>query len=381
MASATPADRAREEQEKQRGRDRLRYVSPKTCGKITAHDRYWTLQFLVRYLFRCETLSLERPRDGYLLARPLPDLVDRIPVRPDDVRHFDSEKEKRAHEVLAHAVLGSACSLAGEPEEADLAFRRAADRLPAPAWAGAELKLRYGSHLARMGDASAERYLADSLDLWARAGDEIGRARTHLARGTLLGLPVADCVVELARAIILPDRRTKVGRRTCNRAIQALARKDLVLAPGLAKQEEAFFLIKTAQDAFKGRSTDPRKARLVWIEGVLLGNLAVSRHAERLSRAARSHFRELKALVDFVLVSLDLARFLVAEGSIQAARELRAATLEDLAPLEDAFEDLGSDAGSRVIELVASWPEAKDSSDLTLLRRRIVAEETGRGPT
>lgn len=365
-----PTEMSPEEREQSRSRGRIRYVDPENCGKITARDCYWTRQFLARYVDRCETVSRKIPRDGHALARPLPVLVDRIPVRPGDIRHFDSEKEKAAHKVLAYAVQGSACSRADEPEEADLAFKRAAEGLPAAVWAGAELKLRYGSHLARIGDPSADRHLVESFDFWARAGDETGRARTHFARATLLGLPVPDCILEIARAIRIADGRSRKGRRVRDRAIEVLARKDLVFAAGLANQEEAVFLVKTVQDDFKGRSMDSRKARLLWIEGVLVGNLAVSRHAERRLRKARRSFRELRAPVDFVLVSLDLARFLFAEGDAQAARNVGVETLDDLVDLEDS----GSAVANRLAGLAQGWPDAQGSSDLTSLRREIVGE-------
>ena len=89
-SAKVPADLAAE---RQRARERIRYVRPEIAGKVLGHDRYWTVQFLDLYLERCDETAFDVPSDAYLLAQHLPEVARRIRVwaRGQELGHADRE--------------------------------------------------------------------------------------------------------------------------------------------------------------------------------------------------------------------------------------------------------------------------------------------------
>lgn len=356
------------EYEMQRARDRMRYVDPQTCGKILGHDRYWTRQFLARYLDRCDASICERPDDGYRLARHAPELARRIRVG-SNARYFDSERDKASAEVWALAVQGSACRSADEMAEAELVFQRAfalLKRRGVGPKAVAELERRYAAYLAVARDAEADEHLERSLEICRRIGYRAGEADALALRGYVsfhAGRPGA--VADFVEAMRLADLQTRRGKDTYNSSLQNLTGTLLLRGKGLREQEAAVVLLQQVKEELKGRSLSARKVKLVWIEGLMLRNLGVDRHAQRQLNKAREGLFSLKQPLDFTLVSLDLGQLLLSGEEVEAVRDLGRDTQEKLTELTD---------DPTLLEIISLWPRTASSvEDFLELRRDVAA--------
>lgn len=368
-----PSERSPElEYELQRARDRMRYVDPHTCGKILGHDRYWTRQFLARYLDRCDAVICEQPRDGYRLARHVPELARRIRVG-SDVRYFDSEREKASAEVWALAVQGSACRAADEMAEADLVFHRAFALLRRPEQgqkvgpkALAELERRYAAYLAVAREAEADKHLERSLEICRKYDYRACEADALALRGYIsFHSGAKGAVTDFVQAMRLADMGTRRGKTTYQLALHNLTGTLLLRGKGLREQEVAVVLLQEVKEDLKGRSLSVRKAKLVWIEGLMLRNLGVDRHAQRQLNRAREGLFILKKPFDFLLVSLDLGQLLKSGGETDDVQDLGADTRTKLQVLTD---------DSTLLEIAARWPKSASSTkDFLELRRAVAA--------
>lgn len=310
--------------ERRRARERLRWVKPATCGKVLAHERYWTVQFLQRYLERCDDLALDMPADAYLLGQHVPEIARRIRVG-DHATEFETAQQKLSGIVTALAVKASCCYVHHEMQEAVLSIRRAfgglAGRQASPA-AMADLHGRHAVLLTLQrfrteALASVETCLefAEPADERAIAADALA-LRGHLRRDT----EPAEALLDALRAVRYAERKTKRGERTAEAAFfSALA---IVGRPGLVSlhaQEQALKLLVRARKELNGTPTSARKLRLQWLEGRILSNLKIGRHAARQLGKASHGLQKLRLPADFALASLDLIGLHVSEGDLDDA--------------------------------------------------------------
>lgn len=312
--------------EKQRARERLRYVKPQIAGKVLGHDRYWTPQFLELYLERCDETAFVAPSDAYLLAQHLPELARRIRVGAK-AQEWDTPLDKMDGIVRALAVKGSCCRVAGETEEAELCFTRAFRGLQGKAAslvAMSELHRRYAALLATSGrTGEAAEHLEKGLEFAEQGGFSAGAADGLALRGFLYAeSDAAAAVMDFLQAARLADRKTPRGMRTIKASLHNIV---ATVAQGkrnisLKDQEKALKALQVYKDELKGQPTGLRKMRAFWIEGLFLSNLRIERHARRQLSKARSGFLRLDAPLEYLIVSIELIQHLLWSGDTDEAR-------------------------------------------------------------
>ena len=170
-------------------------------------------------------------------------------------------------------------------------------------------------------------------------------------RGLMLTYTAKGGAADYVEAMRYADLRTARGRRTFSAAVQNLALAATTQAVTLQEQEQAYKLLQTVKEMLAKQPKSVRKMKVYWTEGLLLQNLGVSRHAARRLLKARQGFRELNQLVDFVLVSLDLATLYCEEADQASLHELAEETCRVVA--EESEEP-------RLLELLHPWLRAPD---------------------
>ncbi|MDA8017727.1 MAG: hypothetical protein MPN21_09790 [Thermoanaerobaculia bacterium] len=330
----------------------MRYVAPGTAGKVLTHHRYWTVQFLELYLERCDEIAFDVPADAYLLAQHAPEVARRTRVGPE-AREFDTPLDKLSGIVMALAVKGSCCRAHEELAEAALCFRRAFEGVrgrTASTSVMAELHRRYAALLAvGREQETALQHLEQSLTLADQAGDRDAAADGLALRGYLQSeARPAEAVLDFIQASRLADLRSRRGERTAQAALYNLIATLAMDSVGLRDQETALKLLQGLKDHLKGTPTSVRKMKVLWIEGLILANLKIDRHAERQLMKARSGFEKLRQPVDFGVVSMDLAKFHLSRGAEAACRSLASETW-------DTLKRLGPDPEQ--LEIIRIWCE------------------------
>ena len=345
--------------ERQRARERIRYVKPEIAGKVLGHDRYWTVQFLDLYLERCDETAFDVPRDAYLLAQHLPEVARRIRVGPK-AREWDTPLEKMGGIVMALAVKGSCCRACGEFEEARLNYERAFKGLKGrkvSAVAMAELHRRFATLQMVQGEEDALEHVEASLSYCEEGRYLPGRATALNLRGIVQresdpGQSMADFV----ESIRLSDLRSGRGLRTAESAFHNTLALVADGSVGLRDQEAALKLIHRLKGSLKGTPTSVRKLRTLWLEGRLLGNLRIGRHAIRQLSKARIGLLKLGQLVDFAIVSVELAHVHLLESEPEEALEVA----------RTAEEELGKHKlTGKQIEVVLDWCKTEISLERT----------------
>lgn len=318
-----PADLATE---RQRARERIRYVKPEVAGKVLGHDRYWTVQFLELYLERCDETAFDVPADAYLLAQHLPEVARRIRVGPA-ARDWDTPLEKMGGIVMALAVKGSCCRVADETEEAELCFTRAFRGLgnnEPSSEAMAELHRRYAALRATSRRTEeASEHLEKALEFADRCDYSAGVADGLALRGYINAeINPSQAVMDFLQAARQADRKTSRGMRTIKASLRNII---ATVAQGkrnisLRDQEMALKALQVYKSELKGQPTGIRKMKVLWIEGLLLSNLRIERHARRQLGKARRGFLRLDVPLEYALVSIELIQHLLWSGDDEEAQ-------------------------------------------------------------
>lgn len=351
--------------ERRRARERMRYVEPHNAGKILAHHRYWTVQFLELYLERCDETAFDVPSDAYLLAQHAPELARRIRIS-DKAGEYLSVTEKLSGIVLALAAKGSCCRAADEFDEAELCFRRAfrglKDRKAAPV-AMAELHRRYAALLATVRSREdASTHIERSLDYFREADDRAGHADALALRGYLRSeeMPGA-AILDFIEASRFADLRSARGKRTARAALyNVIGTVAMGSSVSLRDQETALKVLQNLKNELKGSPTSVRKMKALWIEGLLLSNLQIDRHAERQLGKARKGFAGLGQAMDFAVISTEIVQFLISRGEVESAKRLAMETLDELQAME---------ASPSQLEIVRRWSQRAPTMESTVEAR------------
>lgn len=335
----------------------MRWVKPETAGKVLGHYRYWTVQFLELYLERCDETALDVPADAYLLAQHAPELARRIRIG-DEAGEYESATEKLSGIVMALAVKGSCCRANAELDEASLCFRRAFEGLnhrKAEPRVMAELHRRYAALLAVLKSPAAMDHVESSLECCRANGYSAGEASGLVLRGYIRSeTHPADAILDFIEASRVADSRSTRGKRTTRAALQNVIGTVASRPIGLRDQENALRLLQRLKNELKGTPTNVRKLRVLWIEGRLLANLRIDRHAERQLRKARKGFLGLGKAIDYAIVSVELIRFLLKAGDSDKASFCA----------EETWDQLGSlKCDRRHLEIIGRWTAQKLSVD------------------
>ena len=352
--------------ERQRARERMRYVKPKIAGKVLAHHRYWTIQFLDLYLERCDETAFDVPADAYLLAQHLPEVARRIRVGPK-AREWDTPLEKMGGIVMALAVKGSCCRAADEIAEAELCFGRAFGGLgkhKVSPLVMAELHRRYAALLLLKKSEDFSQHIERSLQAAESASFAPGLADALALRGiATTETHPAGAVQDFIEAARLADLRSPRGDRTARASLHNVAYTVAYRSVSLRDQETALRLLTRLKSSLKGTPTSVRKLKVLWIEGLLLGNLRIERHSKRQLMKARKGLLGLNDIGSFLVVSIDLYRLLVEFGDETEAQDL---SRETVAIAESRIQDPG------LLGRLRSWVDRKPSPEAILEIRDLV---------
>lgn len=305
---------------------RIGYVSPLTAGKVLGHERYWTLPFLRLYLDLCDETAFHHPEEGYLLGQHAPELARRIPYGEQG---YQTELERRSWRVHALAVWGSCCRVCGELTQAESAYRLArelGERHSVSADCRGEVHARLGVLRLTQGRPQALEEVSRAIELFASSDNHRRVADCLSIRGLaryLSGDPKS--LADLTRALELADGRGVRGRRTVTTILHNMA---LVITGGgvdVTAQEMAYRLLTVVKRRLP-RNRSVQKAKIIWVEGLLLARLGITRLAERRLQRARKSFRQSQEAFELAAVSLDLVCFYLEEGDLAAAEEMAVET-------------------------------------------------------
>ena len=354
--------------EEKDARRRLKRVTCENAVKVTSKDIYWTLPFLELYLERCDSLALDSPHDGLVLANYAPTLASRIPVNRGP-GSYASLEERHSYEVRALAVLATLCRVVDRPRDAEhyyrLAFAIVRER-PVKRDARAELIRRHGYLLLRQGKPSCLESLQLAVDEFRQTDDRNGLADALISLGIAryeIQEDVSAGLKLFAEALPVLDASTTRGQESAVVALGNLAYAISLERASITDQDEARGFIYQARVSLSSQPRSIFKAKLLWIEGLLFRNLFFGRHAARLLSRARDMFKALGLLKLYTVVSLDLATVLHEEGETKALNDLRHETLNALR------RSAGSPAAenSQLLEKLEPWrdrptPEALESA-------------------
>ena len=329
-------------------RRRIRYVQPNNAAKVLGHRRYWSLPFLRLYMDLCDERLFDVPEEGYLLAQNLPELARRIEVGRSEDGHYPSSSAKASWQIRSLAVWGSACRARGELTQAAAAYatatRLAADEGVAPKDSAiGELAARSAVldlTLGRCEDALAQAERA--LAVFRSRHDVIRLADTLVIRGlvrTHLQIAGPPPLADYIEAIRWTDPRDRRSRRTFLCALHNIVvaiYRDAGDAPSL---EETYKVLRRLGKELARRPMSITKAKIQWVEGLILARLGTERLAWRRLRRARSSIRQLGDRRAETLIALDMAILCFDQGDAAKGRELLGELVADLTDQDPRLVD------------------------------------------
>ena len=305
---------------------RIGYVSPLTAGKVLGHARYWTLPFLRLYLDLCDETAFHHPEEGYLLGQHAPELARRIPYGEHG---YASKIERQSWRAHALAVWGSCCRICGELTQAESAYRLAlelTERRELSEDCRGEVHVRLGVLRMVQGQQEAVDEVSRAIEFFSAAENQQRVADCLSIRGLARYLARdPKRLADLARALELTDGKSARGRRTLTTILHNMA---LVISRGgvdVAAQEMAYRLLMVVKRRLP-RNRSVQKAKITWVEGLLLARLGITRLAERRLQRARKSFKQNQKAFELAAVSLDLVCFYLEEGDLGAAERLAVET-------------------------------------------------------
>lgn len=315
-------------------RRRIRYVTPLTASKVLGHPRYWSVAFLRLFLEACDEACFHDPEAGYLQAQHAAELARRIPI--GDGAGYECAAEQRDWRLRALVVWGSCCRAYGELIQAEAAYGRAhellrsaeVDRPPAPDVLG-ELKTRQAVlWMSRGALDKALESLAEAVQLFDRCGNAQRLADALTIRGLARYFARdPDSLLDLLAALELVQEDTTQGRRTLASVLHNMA---LVISRGgvtTKAQEWAYkLLVQTKKRIRRPRSI--QKIKIIWLEGLLLVRLGITRLAEKRLLRAYEALAARRLGLEVAAVGLDLICLYLDEGEDAAARGLAEDTYE-----------------------------------------------------
>ena len=289
----------------------------------------------------------------------------RIRVGPE-AKDWHTPLEKMGGIVLALAVKGSCCRAVDEIAEAELCFDRAfkglGDHVPSPI-VMAELHRRYAALRLMKGASDVAAHIARCLEYSEAGSYRAGRADALTLRG-IVGTQAdpAQAVQDFIEATRLADLKSPRGKRTAKAALQNVGYTIAYRSVGLQDQETALRLLVRLKNELKGTPTSVRKLKVLWIEGLLLGNLRIERHAKRLLSKARRGLLSLGDVGSFLVVSIDLYRSLIEFGDDDEAREI---ALDTVAQAEVHNQD------PELLNRLRTWVDEKPALERILEMRHL----------
>lgn len=307
-------------------RRRIRYLTPLNASKVLAHPRYWTVAFLSLFLETCDETCFHDPEAGYLLAQHAPELARRIATDGDG--GYACDGERRGFEIRALAVWGSCCRAYGELTRSETAYCLAYELIAdAPEQETVsdevlgEVRARHGVLLMCRGESRDALPLLDgAVELFERGGSDRRLADTLAIRGLARYLTRdPDSLMDLTAALDLIDAKTPQGRRTLAAVLHNMA---LAISRGgvtTQAQEWAYkLLVETKKQIQRPRSA--QKTKIIWLEGLLLVRLGMTRLAERRLLKAYRALTERRQGLEVAAICLDLVCLYLDEGDDEAAR-------------------------------------------------------------
>lgn len=323
-------------------RRRLGYITPMSSGKVLAHPRYWTLAFLRLYLDLCDETTFHCAEEGYLLGQPAAELARRIGIQDGG---YGNDQERLDWRVRALAVWGSCCRAHGQLTESRAAYRRAFELVSEAHGDGlspyclGDLHTRYAVFCLTTGRAEALTHLNQAVD--RLEGDlESGRplADALAIRGLVRYLRGdVDSLEDLARSLKWLQPRTPRGRRTL---ISVLHNMALAISRGgmtTEAQELAYRLLTHCQKQLQ-RPRSVQRHKMLWLEGLLLARLGITRLAERRLLKAYGALVEADQSQDLAALSLDLVCFYLTEADLGRAKRFTEVAYQRVTALCDHLE-------------------------------------------
>lgn len=289
---------------------------------LVAREECWVPAVFAALVDEHDRLQLEGATATALeIGQELPRLASRI--RPEAA---GGELSRRSLEVWALAVLGSSQRAAGRPTEAQSSFEAgfAKGKAGIYRWTAGELERRFARHLLQEFDRRALAAVERALACFGDHPDQ--QAECLNLRGACRDVLCADpsgAIQDfgLAASISDPRRSTRSGW-SFHAALLNLALELVKGGPCTLESLGQARKLLVASREFLGKGVDPRKARTLWVEGLLVYRIGWNRHGERLLDKARQSFRKLGSTLEFALTTLDLALMLVGDGEAERAGNL-----------------------------------------------------------
>ncbi len=340
--------------------------------RILADDAYWNVPFLERYLNRCNEIAIHEPLKGYEMAGPVVALADtRITIR-ERPGAYKSAVERRSYRVRARSVLASCARRIGGLGEAEELYAAAfdlAEKRIHPA-IKADLHTRYGWLLVAQGDAAAVEQAETAVTL---APDKVTLAEALVLRGVVAfkfeekrtGLEYMARAVASSKA----RRTTRRGQHVFAAALHGLVKILSECHPLPDTQRKAYVLLEEVKSYLAGRPKSVAKMQVYWQMGRIAFNLGYDRHGPRLLKRARKGLLPLGELLEYALISLDLAGFYLQSGELA---EYDALVAETYAVLD------GCD-NPELLQALASWSRDVRASASELSTARLAIEELKNG--
>ncbi len=297
-------------------------------SRVMTEPKFWRCgePFCLRYFEECDAVLFEDPARGLEWAKLAPFLAGML----------DCEEGLRRKELIAHghAVRGSAERAAGDFKGAEESYSKAL-QLARREGIGESVRGNVWRRLAVL--RMDQKRFAESFELADRAiaiyrAESSFQARQDLAWSLVVrGLAQLNAgqhkesLLWLVEALQYAD--PKASPRTYQTAVHNSA---YAVTRGACDDPEAigqaYRHIRTARRKLRDQHRSLPRAKLVWLEGLLLARVHAGR-AEEAYRDARGDLIRFGAAYDACLISLDLGALYLEAERWATLRELAAETL------------------------------------------------------